>query len=177
MKKKIVKYKINMLKIFLITICLVEPAFTYNIENKEPMELRSDRADINQSKGIGTYTGNIEFDQGNTHIRAHKAVTKTDKNNALLEATIYGGKHSQAHYWSEIEKDKPPIHAYANSIKYYPKKAIIELNGNAHVEQGKNIFAAPHITYNIEKQHVISSKSSNDNQRTVIIFHPTRKKS
>ena len=176
MKKKIVKHNFNLLKIFIITICLIEPAFTYKTDNQQPMELRSDRADINQSKGIGTYTGNIEFDQGSTHIRAHKAITKTDKDNKLLEAIIYGNEHSPAHYWSQIEKDKPAVHAYANSIKYYPKTDIIELDGNAHVEQGENIFAAPHIEYNIEKQHVVSSKSDTDNQRTVIIFHPSRKK-
>lgn len=177
MNKKVVKYNLNILWFVALVISMFEPANAYNIDNRQPMELRANSADINQGKGLGTYIGNVEFDQGNTHIRAHKAITKTDKHNKLIEAIIYGDNYKQAHYWSQISKDKPTVHAYANSIKYSPQTDVIELIGNAKVEQGENIFTAPQITYNIEKQHVISSKSATDNQRTVIIFHPQRKKS
>ena len=157
-------------------ICLNPSQAKANIlQNNQPLEVRADRADINQSKHIGVYSGAVEFDQGDTHIRADHAVTKTDKNNKLTEATIYGNSKNQAHYWSQPSADKPILHAYADTITYLPNSDNIELIGNAKVQQGNNSFSAPHIIYNIKKQHVVSSKSTNDKRRTKIIFYPQRK--
>ena len=171
-----IRVTLIILKIFLLGIITPSLSYAFGVDSKQPMELRADSADINQGQHIGTYEGTVEFDQGNTHIRANRATTKTDEHNKLIEAIIYGSKKSPAHYWSQVNKDKPPVHAYADTIKYQPDKNIIELIGNARVEQGENIFTAPHITYNVDKQHVVSSTTKTDKQRTLIIFHPSRKK-
>lgn len=152
------------------------PVFALESDNQKPLELKANTADINQSEHKGVYTNGIEFDQGTTHIRADKAITKTDANNKLIEAIIYGDTKNQAHYWSQMEKDKPDLHAFANIIKYYPESKIIKLIGNARVSQGENLFTAPKITYNIAKRHIISCHTKDDTQKTVIIFNPPRKK-
>lgn len=167
---------LKILQICLLGIITSNLSYAFNMDSKQPMELRANSADINQGQHLGTYEGEVEFDQGNTHIRASRAVTKTDEHNKLIEAIIYGNKKSPAHYWSQINKDKPAVHAYADTIKYKPNTNIIELIGNAHVEQDGNIFAAPHITYNIDKQHVVSGTTKTDKQRTLIIFHPPPRK-
>ncbi len=151
-------------------------SFALENDSSEPLELKANSADINQGEHTGKYIGEIEFDQGTTHIRADKAITQTDANNKLSAAIIYGNKTNQAHYWSNIAKDKPALHAYADIIKYYPDKKIIELIGNARIEQGENLFTAPKIIYDIQKQHIVSTSMQNNKQKTIIIFHPPRKK-
>lgn len=151
-------------------------SFALESDKQEPLELKANSADINQSEHKGIYTDGIEFDQGTTHIRAYRAITKTDANNKLTMAIIYGNKTKQAHYWSKMEKNKPNLHAFADIIEYYPEKKIIKLIGNARIKQGANLFTAPKISYNIEKRHIVSSSMGSNKQKTVIIFHPSRKK-
>lgn len=171
----------KMVKIFKILACILltffigNAAFALEADNQEPLELKASSADINQSEHQGTYTNGIEFDQGTTHIRADRAITKTDKNNKLTQAVIYGNKNTQAHYWTQMEKSKPDLHAYADIIEYYPDKKIIKLIGNAKVKQGENLFTAPKISYDIEKRHIISGKMANNPGKTVIVFYPPRK--
>lgn len=165
-------------KIIFVFLLLISK-FSYSLvsDQQEPLELQANFADIDQEKHIGIYTGNVEFDQGTTHIRASKAVTKATKNNKISEAIIYGDKKNQAHYWSKISQDKPEIHAYADIICYKPEINTIELKGNARIRQGDNSFSAPMITYDTVNQHVTSTNMGiKNNGRTVIIFNPNETK-
>lgn len=170
--KNIARFTIIFLSIFLLFINL-----SYSMENDDnaPLELQADSADINQTKHIGIYTGNVEFDQGSTHIRAKKAITKNNEKNQLTKAIIIGDKLNQAHYWTKVSFNKPELHAYADRIYYFPKEHIIKLKGNAKVKQGNNYFSAPVIVYDMLKQHVFSEKSPDNSGRTVIIFNPKEK--
>jgi lipopolysaccharide export system protein LptA len=142
-------------------------------DNQAIIYLRADSADINQAKHKGTFVGNVELDQGSTHLRSDKAFTLGDSNNKLIKAYAKGSPSTQAHYWSVVSDNKPEIHAWADTITYYPNKHLIELIGNAHVKQGENSFKAPKIIYDTEKQHVTTQKS--EKMRTTITIYPEKK--
>ncbi len=141
-------------------------------DRKQPLYLRANKADINQAKHKGIYSGDVELDQGSSHLRAASAITVGDDNNKLIKAIAKGDAHTQAHFWCDVAANKPVLHAYADKIYYYPNKHIIELEGKATVSQGDNTFQAPKILYNIEKQHVITQRSGN--QRTSITIYPEK---
>jgi lipopolysaccharide export system protein LptA len=157
-----------------ILISCANLSYALQEDNQEPLELHANTADISQKSHVGTYVGEVEFDQGTTHIRAKKAITKTNDKNQLTEAIIMGDSQNQAHYWALISKDKQELHAYADTIYYFPNTHTIKLEGNAKIEQGNNSFSAPVITYNTIDQHVTSSGKGE--RRTIIIFHPKVKK-
>lgn len=139
-------------------------------DREKILELSADTADLNQQTHHGEYLGNVQLDQGTTHLRAAKAITEGDKQNKLVLAIANGNKKDQAHYWTQTAVDKPLLHAYANTIRYYPNHHLIELIGHARVIQGDNSFAAPKISYDTLQQHVISK--SDGKTRTTIIIHP-----
>lgn len=139
-------------------------------DREKIVELSADSADLNQQTHRGEYTGDVQFDQGTTHLRATKAITEGDQHNKLIFAVATGSDSEQAHYWTQTALDKPLLHAYADTIRYYPDRHLIELIGNARVIQGDNSFSAPKITYDTLKQHVLSK--SDGKTRTVIIIHP-----
>lgn len=164
--KKIVSYSLYTISLFLVThICFALPE-----DRTQVMQLRADSADINQKSHRGVYIGDVQVDQGTTHIRAARAVTEGNAQNQLIKAIIKGNKETQAHYWTLAAADKPTMHAYADTIYYYPERHTIELIGNARVEQGQDSFAAPKISFDTVDQHVISNKDGK--QRTLIIMHP-----
>jgi lipopolysaccharide export system protein LptA len=142
-------------------------------DKEQTMHVVSDSADLSQKDHKGVYSGNVEFIQGSTNLHAANAVTQGDNKNQLTLAIANGKKGEQAHYWTETGPDKPPFHAYADTIKYYPLKHLIELVGNARVEQGTNSLSAAKISYDTLEQHVITE--SKGKIRTTIIIYPEKK--
>lgn len=161
----------KLLFLCLMTICHF--VFALPEDREKRMELSADSADITQIAHHGEYIGHVELDQGSTHLRAAKAITEGDKRNKLVLAVAEGNKKEQAHCWTLTAVDKPPLHAYADIIRYLPEQHTIELIGNAKVIQGDNSFSAHKIIYDTVKQHVISK--SDGKTRTTIIFHPEKK--
>ena len=147
--------------------------FALPSDRDQILQVRAGSADLNQQTHQGVYLDDVQLDQGTTHIRAVEATTTGNEKNQLILAVIKGNKNTQAHYWSLMDEKKPPVHAYADIINYYPDKHLIELIGNARVEQGTNSFTAPKISYDTLAQHVLSQ--SDKNARTIIIFHPEKR--
>lgn len=141
-------------------------------DRQKTAQMNADSADLNQLTHRGVYTGHVQFDQGTTHLRASRAVTEGDEQNKLIFAAAFGDDKEPAHYWEQTAINKPLLHAWAKEIRYYPKKHLIELVGNARIHQGKDSFTAATIRYDTEKQHVIAT--SEGKTRTQIIFHPEK---
>lgn len=140
-------------------------------DKTKTMQLSADYADLNQTTHLGIYKDHVAFDQGTTHIRAAAAITTGNEKNELTKASIQGDHQLQAHYWTTTTKEKPPMHAYADLITYYPAKHLIELTGHAKIEQGDDSFSAPKIVYDTLHQHVITQFTKTE--RTKIIIHPS----
>jgi len=166
-KKPVSSGGIGIVLFFMINLCFALPE-----DRMQIMVLQANSAELDQQLHRGTYVGDVEMHQGTTHIKATKAITQGNLQNQLLKAIILGDKRDQAHYWVTPEQDKPPVHAYADTIFYYPKRHLIELIGHARVEQGNNSLSAYKIAYDIVHQHVLSN--SNAHQRTTIIIHPEK---
>ena len=149
---------------------LTSLSFALPDDRAQATQLQARTADLDQQSHRGIYRGDVELDQGTTHIRAARAITEGDAKNQLIKAIIIGNKKEQAHYWTLTAIDKPPLHAYADTINYYPERHLIELLGHARVEQGDDSFSANQISYDTLRQHVISNGDGKG--RTTIIIHP-----
>ena len=159
------------------TVCLclliIKQSFALESDKNEVMQVTADSARLNQQTHQGTYIGQVIFIQGTTHLNAAKALTKINQDNKLILAIAEGEKDKPAHYWTETGPNKPPFHAYANTIKYYPLRHKVVLIGNALIKQGLNSLSAAKITYDTEKQHLISE--STPTKRTTIVLYPEKK--
>jgi lipopolysaccharide export system protein LptA len=164
--------KLNNLFFFLIMLTS-SIGYALPTDKEQVMHVVSDSADLSQQNHKGIYTGNVEFIQGTTNLHATRAITEGNLKNQLTLAIAIGSKGKQAHYWTETGPDKPPFHAYADTIKYYPLKHTIELVGHARVEQGLNSLSAAKITYDTIEQHVLSN--GDGTTRTTIILYPEKK--
>ena len=158
---------------FLLLCAAINTVYALPSDKEQIMHVTADTADLNQQKHKGTYTGNVVFVQGTTNLHAANAITKGNIKNQLTLAIANGTNGKQAHYWTQTAPDKPHFHAYADTIKYYPLKHIIELVGNAHIEQGPNSLSAAKIIYDTQEQHLVSQ--SDGKTRTVIILYPEKK--
>lgn len=165
--------KVNLALLISLICFVISPIYALDSDKQQVMHVVADSADLSQQKHKGIYTGNVQFAQGTTNLTAALAITKGNIKNQLTLAIAKGADGKQAHYWTETGPNKPPFHAYADTIKYYPLKHLIELIGNARVEQGTNSISAAKISYDTLAQHVLSQ--SDGTTRTTIIFHPEKK--
>jgi len=162
---------LNILKILLILFPLT--VFSLQSDRNKIIHVDADSAELDQKNHTGIYTGHVIFNQGTTHLHAAKAITQGNEKNELVLAIAEGNQEAQAHFETKTAEDKPPMHAYADIIRYLPDKHRIELQGHAKVSQGTNSFSAPLIVYDTEKQQVISK--SDGKSRTSIVFYPDKK--
>lgn len=161
------------LSLLFLLLFLAETGWAMPKDREKALELSADSADINQQTHRGEYIGHVKLDQGSTHVRAAKAITEGDKQNKLVMAEARGSKKEQAHFWTNTEANKPPLHAYADTIRYFPDRHLVELMGKARLVQGDNFFSAPQINYDTLKQRVFSQ--STREERTTIVIHPGKK--
>jgi lipopolysaccharide export system protein LptA len=152
----------------LLLMCVACPLMALPEDSHAVIYVQAGSAILTQKTHRGTYKGGITIDQGSTHIRATSAITQGNGSNQLIKAMISGDLHNQVHYWALPAQDKPMVHAYADTIVYYPLTQEIELIGHARVEQGKHAFTAAVIHYNIKTQHV-GTKPIAGEQTTFII--------
>lgn len=171
----IILEKANVRQIFFLLLFFfgTHACFALSDDRLQITHLHAGSADLDQQSHRGVYIGDVQLDQGTTHIRAARAMTEGNSKNQLIKAVIKGNKEAQAHYWTLTASDKPPLHAYADTINYYPERHTIELIGNARIEQGSDSFTAPKISYDTLHQHVISNDDGKN--RTTIIIHPKSK--
>ena len=154
----------------LILLFVTKFCFALPDDRTQIMQLSAGSADLDQQNHRGVYLTDVKLDQGTTHIRAAKAVTIGNSKNQLIKAVIHGNNDTQAHYWTTTDTKKEPMHAFADTIYYYPIQHLIKLLGNARVEQGDDSFSAHQITYDTVRQHVVSK---GDGQGpTMIVIHP-----
>ena len=131
--------------------------------------MHADQAIFKQKTHLGNYTGNINITHGETKIQSDSAKTLGNDNNSLKYVEFKGSKNHQAHYITSVPK-KPQVNAYADVMKYYQDRHIIQFIGNARLTQGNDFFAAPMIVYDTLSQHIVSS--SKGVVRTTIVIHP-----
>jgi lipopolysaccharide export system protein LptA len=168
--KRVFMENISNICLICILFLFSQYCFALSTDKQQIIKLSANSADINQESHKGIYTTDVSLDQGSTHLRANRAITHTDSGNKLIKAIIFGNHQFQAHFWTLIDEKKQALHAYADSIYYFPEKHLIQLNGNARVEQGSDSFSAPQIDFDTLNQHVVSR--SNHRKQTVIIIHP-----
>jgi lipopolysaccharide export system protein LptA len=162
-------------RIAFLTCIPVGLLFALTSDNKEIIHVKADTANISQLEHKGDYKGHVELTQGTTHLVADNAETLGNDKNQLIQAIARGAGKKQAHFSTKTAEDKPILHAFADTITYYPLKHLIVLEGNAQVRQGKNTFSAAKIKYDTLKRHVLSE--SKGSKRTTIIIYPEKKKS
>lgn len=147
----------------LVGISISYGALALPSDREQPIRILSDNVTFDELKGVSVYHGNVHYTQGTIKLKADKVTVKNGEE-GIEHIKAIGNPAS----YSELPKDsKEPMVASAKTIEYDATNALVTLTNNAVVEQGKDVFSAPRITYNMDTK-VIASKGG----RTEIILHP-----
>jgi len=164
-------------RIVLGLLCLILPtlnAFALTSDRSKLVYFSSGHAALDEKTGEGSYSEGVSIDQGTTHLRATDAKTIMSAKHELTRAIARGNSKKQAHFWTCTSPDKPPLHAYADALSYYPLENRLELVGNARIIQGENTIQAPTINYDTKAERLITTASTDKKQGTLILIDPKK---
>jgi len=155
--------------IVLTLIPLQSSAFT--ADGNEPIRIQSDRAELDEQKGMSTYTGDVVITQGTSILKSDKVVVYNNKE-GLIKIEAFG---TPAQFSQQENENSPTTHAYGNTIIYTRADEKLTLIDNAKLEQGKNTFSGKEIIYNTVSRIVTAQGGKDKTDRVEIIVHPVKK--
>ncbi len=135
--------------------------------NHQTTHITANHALLNNLTHIGVFTNNVHLTRDTKTLSSQQLTLFANQDNQLLKAIAKG---ELAEFIAQPQKNKPPVHAFAQTIEYDPLLAKIVLTGNAKVEQGPNSYSAPKIDYNINQQQVITPHEKHG--RVSIVIQP-----
>ena len=156
-------HEVSMKKVILsliLVLILNHTAFALKSDQNKSMILMADKIKFDNKLGEGHYIGNVYLKQGSSLLKSDTAWTYINKKNSLKKAIALGNNLKQAFFRTLIEGKKEYFKGHANKITYLPQKQLIYLEGRASLAQGKNKYEAPIIIYDIEKQRLVSKKTT-----------------
>ncbi len=135
-------------------------------DREQPIEIRADRASIDDLKGITVYEGNVEVIQGSMVLRGDK-VTLTYDQNKQVEQIIAEG--NPAYYKQRPDNRDSDVQAEARRMEYYAKKDMLHLIQEARVWQDKDSFSGEHIVYDVKRSQ-LTAEGGKD--RVTVVIEP-----
>ena len=136
-------------------------------DNALPINVTSDSASLDLKQGVAVYSGHVKVVQGNRKLEGD---TLTIQRGADGQVYSFIATGDPAKTEDLPNTGAAIVHGQAQTIYYYPGKAIVEYVTKAHFDQGGNVFEGDLITYNVNTQIVSSPKTASGQGVTTIIL-------
>ncbi len=137
-------------------------------KNDEPIHVRANHVELDKLRGTVNYRGAVVVTQGDFTIAADRieAVSRDGKDEALR---AFGAPaRAKAALASQPEETR----LQAAEIEYQVATRVLELTGEAVVEQGSQRLTAHHIRYDLVGQDLRAK--GRDAQRITAVYHPRK---
>lgn len=149
------------------SLALADVALALPGDSEQPIHITADSAQINERKGIATYTGNVELKQGSLHVTADELTIYTQEG----EVAFITAEGKLAHFQQLPEIDAALVQAYARTITYYTDKQKVVLEGEAELKQAEDSFRGERIEYDIVDK-VVSAEGDESSSRVEMVVYP-----
>ena len=166
----------------LLLYLLIQTAYALDDDANQPAFLDADDMEIDFTKGVRIYRGNVVFTQGSMRLNCDKLVTYLDDNQALEEAICTG---DPARFKQRPQDQDDDVRSSALEITLNQTNDLLILENQARIEQGDSIITGNKVTYNLatRKAKVTGGQSiqsdsgseSQDNSRARIVIQPRKK--
>jgi lipopolysaccharide export system protein LptA len=141
-------------------------------DRDKPIQIDADAAERSEKTGVTSYIGSVELTQGSLNILADRIDIYTI--NAEVDHAIATGQ--RAYFTQQQSIDKEPIKAWALTIKYSLNDEIINLLGDARIEQNGSIVSSPEIDYYTDQELVKAKGDTQGGKDRVHVTLPPQNK-
>ena len=143
---------------------------------QQPIHIEADRADIDEAKGVMTYTGNVQLRQGGIEMTADTVVVYS-KDGELQRIAAQG---TPVHYLQKPLQDaqQKEVRGVSQRMEYSASSKLVLLLGKAELWQDGNRFSGNRIQYDPQTERVVANAGSGADagQRVSVTIQPKKKK-
>lgn len=143
--------------LFLFPLLVVAPcALAVDNERQLPVNLRADRIDVDQKKGLSLYRGHVLFNQGTLRLTAARAEVQ-NRANVIETVTAEGQPVSFRHRPEGLTEF---IEGEASRVVYHALTRRVDLYGMVQVRRGRDLFRSAVLHYDIENQSMTGESAN-----------------
>ncbi len=152
---------------------LLSPAWCHALssDRDQPMMIEADRVELDDSRGVSVYTGNVRVTQGTLVLTGDRMVVynKGDE----IEKVLMDG--NPATYKQRPDGKEHDVHAKSRRMEYYTNPERIILLEQAEVNQAGDVLRSERIVYDVVRDQVNAGTDQPD-ERVIITIQPKPKK-
>ncbi len=168
MKFKTNTNNIRLLLISTLLACSL-PALAVTGDSDKPVNVTSENQSMDMQGNVATFTGNVIITQGTIKITADKVVVTRpggDSKKTLVDA--YGNPAT----FYQMQDNGKPVKGHAAKLHYDLAKDMVELTGNAYIQQLNSNIQGDRITY-LVKQQKMQAYSQGQQKRVTTTLVPS----
>lgn len=112
----------------------------------QPIHIRADAVEYDQTGNRVIYRGSVQVDQGTLRVNAETMTIELEDGQKVVRITA---EDTPAHYQQQVEVGGEPVKAEALTIIYHTQDERVDLKGEAALEQEGSTLSGDLIVYDI----------------------------
>ena len=163
----------NRANLLVALLCLF-PAIGWALssDQNQPVRIEADHLEIDDSKRISEYSGNVRMVQGSLNINADRIEFHLDENQNLLWLRIEG----RPARFDQLNDNNEPVNASALVMDYYESEGRLEMRGEARVKTGEDLIESKRIRLNTAND-TVEAGDPDGNSRVRMVIQPQNRTS
>ncbi|MDQ8936968.1 lipopolysaccharide transport periplasmic protein LptA [Acinetobacter rudis] len=157
--------------------CASASVFALQSDRNQPISLVADHATFNDKTGLTTYSGNVVIEQGTMKVQANSIVAQLNANKQVSVVTATG---SPAKFQQQMDGNKGLVRGEAQKIIYNAETGILNMSGNAYLDQNGASIRSSTLKYSMNKGDVEANGGAGSGQsnggRVKIVIPPSTNK-
>jgi len=131
----------------------------------QPIHIRADTVEYDQTGNRVVYRGSVQVDQGTLRVTAETMTIDLQDGKKVVRITAVD---TPAHYQQQIEEGDAPVRAQALTIIYHTQDERVDLKGEASLEQEGSLLTGDLIVYDIVAGRVDAEARRDEPVRMVL---------
>jgi lipopolysaccharide export system protein LptA len=119
-------------------------------DRDQPIQIEADKLEIDDSKNISVYEGNVRMQQGSLDIKADRIILHFDTDRNLERLDITGTPA----IFKQLNARKQPISGSAQQMEYYEQQSLLEMKGEARFKSENDTLESEAISINTETEAI-----------------------
>ena len=134
------------LTVFISSLALPLQSLALSSDKDQPINIEADQLEIDDSRHISIYRGNVDMRQGSLHIRADRIDFFFTADNDLIRLEIQGEPAT----FKQLNDKQQPMQGSALNMVYFENESLLKLNGQARFQSNEDTIESETITINTE---------------------------
>ena len=145
-------------------LCLAGPVMALDSDRQQPIYIDADRVEMDEAKGLNTYTGAVVVVQGTMQINSDTLVIHTENRKPIR----YVATGKPARYKQQPKPNEGDVVATSREMEYVIGDKKLNLRGDAHITRQGDVFQGDQLVYDTVRDLVTGSGGEGGRIRMII---------